>query len=150
MATLYSPAPKEAYTITHEGRLYGIGLHPVFSVVPGAWNLLWLLAAPQLEVLLNYRGASADYPTYFPGAMPSAVGTALQRCGEGLKTWGDLAEELSSKDFMRRMRAAVEPPPLVVKAHGEIILEIMQDNAKLYFPMPDNVVWVDVWKAGIQ
>lgn len=151
MTIRYSPAPPEAYTLTHEGQLYGIGINPVFQAVTGAWNLLWLLAAPHLDKLLHYTGPSEDYPTYMPVAVPPAVATALQQTGEGLTTWGELAEELQPKKLVRKMKAASGTNiPFIVQIHGDIIIHILEDNAKTWVPPSDNVVWLDVWKKKVQ
>ena len=151
MKKIYSPAPREAYSNEYEGRQYGVGLHPVYDVVPGAWGITWLLAAPFMEELLNYRGPAEEYPTYLPGALPHAVGTALQRCGEGLRTWGDMAEDVAPTELLRRMRMAIGPfVPIVVKFYGEIILDVMAENAELYHShQAKNVVYINTWKAKV-
>lgn len=149
-AIVYSKQPRQSYSVLHDGKMKGLGVMPIFDVVPGAWNILWLSAASTIEALLNWHEDPGAFPPHC-GALPVAVGTALQMAPGDHKyftTYGDLAMTLPPHKLITLMRSA-EDKPLIVRLYPTWY-DIAEENAKLYIPRRENVIAVDFRSARLQ
>jgi hypothetical protein len=134
----WSPAPKESYSVFYAGQMMGPGLDPVMAAVPGAWNILWLTVAPELDRLLNYEGDPGQFPTAFT-ALPASVGTALQMLPGGV-TLGDLAETMPPSEWLQAVRLY---PGLMLEKLYPGWLQIAEANLARYRPSMEGVIQVD-------
>ena len=142
MRKRWSKYDKEQYSIEINGGFYGIGLLPIWDQVPGSWNILALLWGEGLENLIRWEGD----PYMFPqtgNLVGYAVGFALQRFAEGV-SWGDLAENLTPRQFMERIIEYPNKKELIPVALWGTDFQIRaQKHAKDYIDHNSNVVRVN-------
>ena len=137
---IYSRLPRENYTTIYNGETKGLGVHPVFAVVPGAWNLLWLRLGPDLEDLLSWSKPPGQFPCSLAALAP-AVATALQHCSPG-STFGDLAESLSPTKLISAMKAS-PVVPFMSQIYGDMWYQVATEHARAFVPCYSNVIMVD-------
>jgi len=136
----WSPYPRSAYTITtEEGFVAGLGAHPIFGQVAGAWNIFWLTYA-QLDSLAYYKGDLSAYVTSCD-AVAVCVGAALQVTPPNItehSCLGDLAEQVRPKQFIEVV--AKFPTFLPAVFFSERWFAVAKSRAARYRVVPDNVI----------
>lgn len=143
----WSIFPREDYFVNLDGMQIGIGLHPVWNAVPGAWNLL-VLTHDVVDVLLPWEKDPGLFPVS-TRIMPAVVGTAMQVLPDGFTKVGSLAEELRPTQFLEAVQN--EPDLILTKCYGQAWLEIARDRAKVIEKrLHANVVSVDFTKQRVQ
>ena len=143
----WSPYPRESCTVRiDEEIIIGFGAHPVFDVVPGAWNIFWLTFA-QLDQVAYYKGDMSNYLVTCD-ALAVCAGAAMQstQTPNGAVTLGSLALQMRPKEFIEAIANFKTFLPLVF--YGERWLKVAQARAAKYRVMPDNVIRIDFRKGG--
>lgn len=143
----WSPYSREACSIEmDDGIKIGFGVHPVFDIVPGAWNIFWLTFA-QLDQVAHYKGELEQY-LITCDALAVCAGAALQNAPPPMqaRTLGDLAVELRPKEFVEVVKKI--PTFLPFTFYGAKWFNVASSRAARYRVMPDNVVRIDFRKGG--
>lgn len=99
---IWSPEPKESYTVQIGDEVVGIGTHQAFQL-PGAWNIFWLFAAKRIE---QYRDKNLPPEQHIDsiGALYPAVLLAIQPINfDGYFYLGALAEDITPMEFLKFM-----------------------------------------------
>jgi len=139
----WSPYSRESCSIMiDENTRVGFGVHPVFDVVPGAWNIFWLTFA-QLDQVAHYKGELGQYLVTCD-ALAVCAGAAMQAYGD--KTLGDLAVSIRPKEFINIVIKIPTFLPFIF--YGERWFGVAKKRAERYRVMPDNVVRIDFRKGG--
>lgn len=127
----WSPFSRASYTIEHEGERTGIGMHPVFDVIPGAWNLLWL-SWENLDGLIYWDKDPAIFP-YHCGILPIVVATCMQSLKDG-GNFGIAAECAEPLFFLKIVMEEAEAgnPPLLMEMYGASWMDVAMARAKAY------------------
>jgi hypothetical protein len=142
----WSEYPQEAYTVTLEsGQVAGLGVHPAFNTVPGAWNIFWLTYSA-LDSLAYYKGNPMEY-LYTNEELPICVGAALQLVpnlrNKGMSvTYGELALKHTPMEFIKLVLAGGKNF-LLTAYYGDRWLSVAWNNALRYKAKRDNIVYHD-------
>lgn len=124
----------------------GFGVHPVFDVVPGAWNIFWLTFA-QLDQVAYYRGEIQDYLVTCD-ALAVCAGAAMQtvKTADGsTSAIGELAVRMKPKEFVEAV--AKIPTFLPIVFYGEKWITVARRRAARYRVLPDNVIDINFRKG---
>lgn len=144
----WSPYSRESCSISLDGNTrIGFGVHPIFDIAPGAWNIFWLTFA-QLDQIAYYKGDPDKY-VITCDALAVCAGAALQiiKFEEGKTiTIGDLALITKPKEFIELIAKVPTFLPLVF--YGKSWLNVARRRAARYRVMPSNVVNIDFRKGG--
>ena len=138
----WSLEPPENYAVEIDGVMWGIGTNPVFSVVPGAWNIL-VLSCNALDGLLPWTGDPQEFPLSV-GALPAAVGTALQTHTDSRYTLGDLAATTTPLEFLSTVRGRTDL--ILPTVFGPVWWGLALIRATALQAFTDNVTHVDFKK----
>lgn len=150
MNQIWSLYPQEAYTVTlpTTGQVVGLGVHPAFKAVPGAWNLFWLTYSA-LDSLAYYK---EDPMTYFYTRLelPICVGAALQivpgvRKDKMNINYGRLALEHTPLEFID-FAMQNKKDFLLPAYYGKRWFSVADHNARKYRKRMDNIVHHDFRK----
>ena len=127
----WSPFSRSCYTVEHEGEREGIGAHPVFDVVPGAWNLLWL-SWPGVDDLIYWAKDPGQFP-YHVDILPIVVATCMQML-EGGGSFGVVAECLTPLNFLKFVseEAGKANPPYLMQMYGSAWVDAAMARARAY------------------
>jgi hypothetical protein len=135
----WSKFPRDDYSVMFEGKLYGIGINPLFEMVPGAWNLLVMMWHADLATLTHWKGEPKDYP-WSCGIVPYAVGSALQAFEKDM-TVGELAATSTPAQFLALLRESPNNERIImVDAFQEEFWQRAEALAAGWCPLPDNVI----------
>ncbi|OGQ87511.1 MAG: hypothetical protein A2512_04475 [Deltaproteobacteria bacterium RIFOXYD12_FULL_56_24] len=99
MSLIWSPLPKEAYSVLHQGQMVGPFCAEHINM-PGVWNIQFLCIAEALEALRSYEGDTGEFPVSF-NCTPAVIGASLQK-SDADKTLGEWAEELTPTAWIDR------------------------------------------------
>lgn len=136
---IWSELPPKAYSVNINGQQLGLGLLPIWDQVPGAWNILSLIAGPELEALLTWDKEPGDFPTDI-GAVPFAVAMALQHASAEI-TWGELAATTTPAQFLKALREHPQCDKMILPAiFPNELWRRGEEKAATYHNYPDNVV----------
>ena len=135
MSLIWSPLPKEAYSILNQGQMIG-PFCAAHMGMQGVWNIQWLCIAETLEALRTYEGATGEFPVSF-NCTPAVVGASLQKSGD--KTLGEWAEELTPTQWINR---AVSVPNFILAAVYPLWETIAREAAAAYVPRSHNNLYV--------
>lgn len=142
MNKIWTDMPPSAYSVSVGGLQVGIGLLPVWEAVPGAWNILSLMAGPDLEALLTWDKDPMDFPLAI-GHAPYAVAMAMQWVSAGL-TWGELAVATTPSQFLRALQEHPEgDKTLLPLLFRNEFWRRAKAKAATYHNYPANVVRVN-------
>ena len=139
---IWSPAPRKEYSVLYQGKMNGIGLNPIFDMVTGAWNILWL-TSPGIDGLLDWEGTASAFP-YTATTLPPSVAAALQLFDYSAspnEVIGLLAEELTPHQFLDKMDGHKTFIP--VQIYGKDWLELALKKADEYATRSTNVIKVN-------
>ena len=139
---IWSPYPRDACTIILEGGIkVGFGVHPIFDLIPGAWNIFWLTFS-QLDRLAYYNGDHRSYVVSCD-ALAVCVGAALQAMPntKPMEIVGNIAAQLSPTEFIGRV--ANFSAFLPVMFYGERWFNVAYKRASTYVKPNGNIIHVD-------
>ncbi len=143
----WSPYPQDACVLVLENNIeIGFGTHPIFDVVPGAWNIFWLTFA-QLDQMAYYKGDLSKYLVTCD-ALAVCAGAAMQMAPKpnSAYTIGELANRMRPKEFLSIV--STFPTFLPTVFYGEKWMSVAKARARKYRNMPDNVVNIDFRRGG--
>lgn len=146
MNRTWSALPHKAYSVNVEGIQYGIGLHPIWDVIPGAWNIFSMIWSDQLEALLSWSEDPKEFPINC-GCLPLAAAAALEQATPS-QTWGEIAEVTTPREFIeafkRRPNCNISILPLFF---GQKFWDLAEAKIASYQPTMPNIIRGDFGQA---
>jgi hypothetical protein len=141
----WSACDREYYTTSVDGMRHGIGVHPAM-MIPGFWNLLWLLSAEHIEQLLFFNGPPEEFPYSNPQLFPVIAAMALTTVADGY-TIGEHAATRAPLDFLDFLSKLKEKTPLEI-AYGNTWVAPAIKNAKSYTERSGKIVNLHAFRSS--